>query len=74
MAKHRELARIDEARDTATIQVLDHALAPDWHQKPNRFFIVLLATFSMTALVIVYLLIVKPYNEFRDLSKSAENQ
>jgi uncharacterized protein involved in exopolysaccharide biosynthesis len=44
LAKQLELAKIDEARDSAIIQVMDKAIEPDRRSKPLRLRIVLLAT------------------------------
>jgi uncharacterized protein involved in exopolysaccharide biosynthesis len=41
MAKQYELARVDEARDAAIIQFVDHAIPPDRKSKPKRALIVL---------------------------------
>ncbi|GFE58596.1 Wzz/FepE/Etk N-terminal domain-containing protein [Geobacter sp. AOG1] len=58
LAKQYEIAKIDEARDAAIIQVLDKALPPEKKVKPNRlnliattafmsFFLAILAAFFM---------------------------
>jgi uncharacterized protein involved in exopolysaccharide biosynthesis len=44
LAKQYEAARLDEARDSSVIQVLDHAVAPERKSKPRRSTIVLGAT------------------------------
>jgi tyrosine-protein kinase Etk/Wzc len=44
LAKQLEFAKIDEARDSALIQVLDKAIEPDRSSKPLRLQIVLLST------------------------------
>lgn len=52
LAKQYELARIDEAKDSAMVQVLDAADVPDSKSKPRRSLIVLiamLASFVLTA-------------------------
>lgn len=41
LAKQYELAKIDEARDSSTIQVLDKATPPDRKSKPKRALIVI---------------------------------
>lgn len=41
MSKQFELAKVDEARDSGMIQVLDVATAPDYKSKPKRAMIVL---------------------------------
>ena len=50
LAKQYEIAKIDEARDAALIQVLDQAITPERKTKPKRSLIVLL-----TALVVGFL-------------------
>ncbi|MEL4181413.1 Wzz/FepE/Etk N-terminal domain-containing protein [Roseateles sp. PN1] len=42
-AKQFELARLDESRDNALIQVIDPAVPPEQKSKPKRFLIVALA-------------------------------
>lgn len=44
LAKQFELAKIDEAKDNAVIQVIDKALEPDFRSKPKRGVIVVLST------------------------------
>lgn len=44
LAKQYERARVDEARNSVVIQVVDPALAPDEESGPRRLLIVLLAT------------------------------
>lgn len=43
LAKQYELAKLDEAKEAAVIQVLDKAIPPDRKSKPSRRIIVLLA-------------------------------
>jgi tyrosine-protein kinase Etk/Wzc len=44
LAKQFELAKIDEARETGVIQVVDQAIPPDRKSKPKRALIVIAAT------------------------------
>jgi uncharacterized protein involved in exopolysaccharide biosynthesis len=44
LAKQFEVAKIDEAKEAAIIQVVDHAIAPDRKSKPRRALIVIAAT------------------------------
>lgn len=56
LAKQYEMAKMDEARDAALIQVLDPAIPPDFKSKPKRTAMVLLAAlgaFLVACLVIV---------------------
>jgi uncharacterized protein involved in exopolysaccharide biosynthesis len=43
LAKQYEVARLDEAKDTAIIQVLDPAIEPERKAKPQRAIIILLS-------------------------------
>jgi tyrosine-protein kinase Etk/Wzc len=54
LAKQFELAKIDEARDSAVVQVMDKAIEPDRKSKPKRSLIVLLS--GLVAGVIAILL------------------
>jgi uncharacterized protein involved in exopolysaccharide biosynthesis len=45
LAKQYEIARIDEAKDPAIVQVMDGAIEPDRRSRPKRTLIVLLSTF-----------------------------
>jgi len=45
MTTQFEMAKIEEAKDVNTIQVLDEAVAPDKKSKPKRRLIVMLSTF-----------------------------
>jgi uncharacterized protein involved in exopolysaccharide biosynthesis len=53
MAKQFELAKIDEARDAAVIQVVDHAVPPDQKSKPRRVLTVLVTTFAAAILALL---------------------
>jgi uncharacterized protein involved in exopolysaccharide biosynthesis len=44
LAKQYEIAKIDEAKDSAIVQVMDPAIEPDRSSKPARVHIVLLCT------------------------------
>lgn len=46
LAKQYEIARLDEARDYAPVQVLDHAAVPDKRSKPYRLLIIALSTLA----------------------------
>jgi uncharacterized protein involved in exopolysaccharide biosynthesis len=43
LAKQFELAKIDEAKDSSVMQVMDPAIVPDRESKPKRWLIVLIA-------------------------------
>lgn len=54
LAKQYELAKIDEAKDSAIVQVMDKAIEPDERSKPRRSVFVLL--YALAALFIGILL------------------
>jgi uncharacterized protein involved in exopolysaccharide biosynthesis len=45
-AKQYEIARVDESREGAVIQVLDVAIAPDYKSKPKKALMAVLATLA----------------------------
>jgi uncharacterized protein involved in exopolysaccharide biosynthesis len=53
LAKQYELAKIDEAKDSAIIQVMDRAIEPDRKSKPVRSRIVLLSTLVIGLLAVL---------------------
>ncbi|MGE5522830.1 MAG: Wzz/FepE/Etk N-terminal domain-containing protein [Rhodospirillaceae bacterium] len=58
LGRQYEVARIDEAKDTAIIQVLDRAIEPDQYSKPRRLLIVTVSSVvtMIVALVLAMLL------------------
>lgn len=46
LTKQYEVAKLNEAKDSSSIQVLDSAVPPDQKSKPKRSMIVILATFT----------------------------
>lgn len=58
LAKQYEGARLEEARDSAVVQVLDTALEPERRFAPKRTFLVLLSTFAafITAVLLAFIL------------------
>ena len=53
LAKQYEIAKIDEAKESAIIQVMDTAIEPDRKSKPARWLIVLLSTLAAGVLAVV---------------------
>lgn len=47
LTKQYEVAKITEAKNTSSLQVLDEAMVPDKKSKPKRSLIVLMATFAV---------------------------
>jgi hypothetical protein len=56
LAKQYELAKIDEAKDSVVIQVVDVAIPPDRKSKPLRALIVVLAALAMGFVMILWVL------------------
>lgn len=58
LAKQYELARLDEAKDSGGLQILDWPVQPDMPSGPNRIAIILITTLlaSGLALLLAYLL------------------
>jgi uncharacterized protein involved in exopolysaccharide biosynthesis len=54
LVKQFEMAKLDEAKDTPLIQVLDQAIAPERKSKPKRALIVILATMMAFILVVIW--------------------
>ena len=54
LARQFEAAKIDEGKESALIQVVDHAIPPDRHSKPRRGLIVLASTLLGAALALLY--------------------
>lgn len=57
LTKQYEVAKISEAKDTSTLQVLDYAAVPDKKIKPKRTLIVLAATFAAGFLALLSCLV-----------------
>jgi tyrosine-protein kinase Etk/Wzc len=57
MAKQYELARVDEAQDSVTVQIVDQAIIPDRHVKPRRALIVALTGLVTGTLGVLFTLI-----------------
>lgn len=72
LAKQYELARIDEAKDPALIQVVDKAVEPEWKSKPSRSQIVILAAIVVGFLTIVWLFMKEASQKVRRNPQQAE--
>ncbi len=53
LTKQYEVAKINEAKNTSTLQVLDEAFVPDRKSKPKRALMVLVATFAVGFLAVL---------------------
>ncbi len=54
LTKQYEIAKINETRNTSTIQVLDNGVVADKKSKPKRIYIVILSTFLFGFFSVVY--------------------
>ena len=72
MAKQYELARIDEAKDPAIIQVVDKAIVPDRKSKPQRGLIVLLSALVAGFVAVLWAFIKESMEKARQNPESAE--
>ena len=57
MAKQYEIARIDEAREGAVIQVVDRAQPPEWKTKPKKAQIALITTLAAGVLLLLWVFV-----------------
>jgi uncharacterized protein involved in exopolysaccharide biosynthesis len=57
LAKQYEVARLDEAKDSSIVQVMDPAVDPERRFKPRRTFIVMLSTLLALFIGISYVLV-----------------
>ncbi len=70
LAKQYELAKLDEAKESSVVQVMDVAVVPDRKSKPKRSIIVILATIAGFLLGLVAVFV----REAIDRSKSEPEQ
>ncbi|RZS47477.1 GumC family protein [Sphaerotilus mobilis] len=68
MARQYELARADEAKDGALIQVVDPAQIPEWKSSPKRGIIAVMSTLSGLIACVAAVLIWHQYKESRRVS------
>lgn len=57
LAKQYELAKLDEAKESSVIQVMDKAIVPDYKSKPTRWKIVVVSTLVALLAVILWVLV-----------------
>ncbi len=65
LAKQFEIAKIDEAKDSAVIQILDKAVEPDQKSKPRRGLIVILAVLIAALAGVVLALVLEALERVR---------
>jgi capsule polysaccharide export protein KpsE/RkpR len=69
--KQFEMAKLDEARDVPSVQVLDYAVQPELHSKPRRKLIVLAALFGGGLLGIMAAFVAESFQQARREPDSA---
>lgn len=67
MAKQFEFARVDEARETASLQLVDEAVVPELKSRPKRGLIILGGTF-LTLLLILGIALFRTRAEWLELN------
>jgi uncharacterized protein involved in exopolysaccharide biosynthesis len=72
LAKQYEIAKIDEAKDSAIIQVMDRAIEPDRKSKPKRSLIVLLTTLVAVLLAVFFVVVLEAIERSRANPRQAE--
>lgn len=72
LAKQVELAKIDEAKDSAVVQVLDPAVVPDKKSKPRRSLIVLITMFVAFVLAACHALFKELVREANQVASTAQ--
>jgi capsule polysaccharide export protein KpsE/RkpR len=69
LAKQFELAKLEEAKDYAALQVLDWPVVADRKSKPFRLVIISLSTFAMMIFIVIWVLV---EHEHRQRMRSPE--
>jgi tyrosine-protein kinase Etk/Wzc len=72
MAKQYELARLDEAREGAVIQVIDAAQPPERKSKPKKALIAVVTTFAVLALMVLGVFVRQGFRSAQGMPGSAE--
>ena len=70
LAKQFEIAKIDEAKESSVIQVLDKAIVPEQKSKPKRSMTVLLAAVATGFLAILWAFIIEALHNSKKDSES----
>lgn len=63
MSKQYEMAKLDEAKDGANIQVLDSAIAPENKAKPKRAILILISLFAGIFIAVLASFILEAFNK-----------
>jgi uncharacterized protein involved in exopolysaccharide biosynthesis len=70
-AKQYELARVDESREGAAVQVVDSAQSPEKKSKPNKPFIAFISSISVGSILLLFIFI---RNSFRNAAQNEESK
>jgi tyrosine-protein kinase Etk/Wzc len=73
LAKQFELAKIDEAKDSVVIQVMDKAVEPDHKSKPARTTIVFFTTFAFGLLALLLAFVKEAYERAQSHPERAQH-
>lgn len=65
LAKQFEMAKLDEAKDSPLLQILDKATIPEKRIKPNRSRFVMLATLLAFFVVVLWALLKEPFQRVK---------
>ena len=71
-AKQFEIAKVDEAREGAVIQVLDVATPPDYKSKPKKALIAVLATLASGFMLLLWVFVRQALRHASEDSESAQ--
>jgi len=74
-AKQYEIARVDESREGAVIQIVDPAMEPEWKSKPKRAMVAIIATLAAGFMLVLYVFVAKALrNASQDPATAAKLQ
>ena len=72
LAKQYEVAKVDEAKESALIQVLDKAIEPDRRSRPKRSQMVILATLVAFVIGVLLAIVREAVSRVRDDPRQSE--
>ncbi len=70
LARQFEMSKIDEAKDSALIQVIDKAIEPDRKSKPKRTLMVLLGAMAGLFVAILWVFILEAMKRFKSRKRN----
>jgi uncharacterized protein involved in exopolysaccharide biosynthesis len=72
LVKQYEVAKLDEAKNSPLIQIMDKAILPERKSKPKRSLIVILATLVIFFLALIWAFVRESLNRAKQQPKQAE--